>query len=338
MSEGPSVMSSLHVCLFGKTEVRMCGSELTDSLSGKAQELLAYLLLHRRSHPREKLATLLWQHGSSHRTKAYLRKALWQLRDALESETENAPSVVRADDDWIQINPEAPLWADVVAFEAAFDAVRDCPASEMPSEDLRALQEAETLYSGDLLENWYEEWCLMERERLRDMFLRMLGRLARCCEHNGAYDTGIQYGLRLLRIDPARERGHRQLMRLRARAGNRVASLRQYERCAEVLDRELGVAPAAATRRLRDQIEADTFPGADGDPDPDPGSRDTTTEPVPEEGARFRSERATSAPEASSLQDGLTRLRELQSTLGAVQKHLRRKVEAAEFALGEGTE
>jgi len=240
LSEGPSVMSSLHVCLFGELEVRMSGSELTDSLSGKAQELLAYLLIHRRSHPREKLATLLWQHGSSQRTKAYLRKALWQLRDALESETENAPSVVRADDGWIQINPEAPLWADVVAFEAVFDAVRDCPASEMPSKDLRALQEAETLYSGDLLENWYEEWCLMERERLRDMFLRMLGRLARCCEHNGAYDTGIQYGLRLLRMDPDQERGHRQLMRLRARAGNRVAALRQYERCAEVLDRELG--------------------------------------------------------------------------------------------------
>ena len=331
-------MSSLHVCLFGKLEVRMCGSELTGSLPGKAQELLAYLLLHRRSHPREKLATLLWQHGSSHRTKAYLRKALWQLRDALESKTENAPSVVRADDDWIQIHPEAPLWADVAAFEAAFDAVRDCPASEMPPEDVRALQEAETLYSGDLLENWYEEWCLMERERLRDMFLRMLGRLARCCEHNGAYDTGIQYGLRLLRIDPARERGHRQLMRLRARAGNRVAALRQYERCAEVLDRELGVAPAAATRRLRDQIEADTFPGADGGPDPGPGSRATTTEPVPEEGARFTSERATSAPEASSLRDGLTRLRELQSTLAAAQKHLRRKVKAAEFALSEGTE
>jgi hypothetical protein len=127
-------------------------------------------------------------------------------------------------------------------------------------------------------------------------------------------------------------------MRLRARAGNRVAALRQYERCAEVLDRELGVAPAAATRRLRDQIEADTFPGADGGPHPDPGRRAATTDPVPEKGARFRSESATSAPEASSLRDGLTRLRELQSTLAAAQKHLRRKVKAAEFALSEGTE
>lgn len=316
----------------------MSGSELTCALSGKAQELLAYLLLHRRSHPREKLATLLWQHGSTQRTKAYLRKALWQLRDALGSEAENAPSIVRADDDWIQINPEAPLWVDVMAFEAVFDAVRDCPASEMPREDIRALQEAETLYTGDLLENWYDEWCLMERERLRDMFLRMLGRLARCCEHSGAYDTGIQYGLRLLRIDPARERGHRQLMRLRARAGNRVAALRQYERCAEVLDRELGVAPATATRRLRDQIEADTFPGAGGEPEQEPRSRATTIDTVQEEDSHSSSGRATPAFKASSLQDGLTHLRELQSTLAAVQKQIRRKVKAAEFALSEGSE
>jgi len=252
-------MSKIHVSMFGKLEVWASGTEVTGSLPRKARELLVYLLLHRRSHPREKLATVLWEHGTAQRTKAYLRKALWQLRDTIEPETETAESMLRADEDWIQIAPEAALWTDVIVFEDVFDEVQDCAVADLSTACVQSLEKAAALYTGDLLENWYEEWCLMERERLRDMFLRMMDRLVRCCEQRGTYDTGIQYGLRLLRIDPARERTHRQLMRLRARAGNRTGALRQYERCAEVLDQELDVRPATATRRLRDQIRADAF-------------------------------------------------------------------------------
>ncbi|MEF8795506.1 MAG: hypothetical protein V5A48_03565, partial [Salinivenus sp.] len=80
------------------------------------------------------------------------------------------------------------------------------------------------------------------------------------------------------------------------------------------------------------------FPGADGEPNPGPGSRATTIETVPEGDARFGADRATSVLKALSLQDGLTRLRELQSTLAAVQKQIRRKVRAAEHALSDGAE
>ena len=324
--------------MFGKFCVHHDGEPLANAIPAKAQELFAYLLLHRRAHPREKLATLLWPHGTTQRAKAYLRKALWQLRQSIEpDDTDDAPTL-QADGDWVQIHPEADTCLDVAVFENAFEEVRDCAMSEMTAAQEEALEEAASLYTGDLLENWYQDWCLQERERLKDMLLRILDRLTRCFEQRGAYDSGIQYGLQALRIDPARERIHRHLMRLRARAGDRCGALRQYERCAEVLDQELGVRPTTATRRLHEQIQEDAFPPSDvseamtvprspisptdgGTPDEDLASVDSSD--------------AFHKTDEESLPHGLHRIRRLQNMLAAVQKQVQQEVEAIEGLLQE---
>ncbi len=53
-----------------------------------------------------------------------------------------------------------------------------------------------------------------------------------------------------------REATYRQLMRLHARSGQRALALRTYHACAGVLQRELGVAPAADTRRAYEVLVA----------------------------------------------------------------------------------
>jgi DNA-binding SARP family transcriptional activator len=324
-------MSDLAISMFGRLEIQRDDSTPVTAPPKKARELLAYLLLYRRGHPREKLATLLW-HGDTKQTKAYLRKALWQLRQALDAD-DAGPSVLQTEGDWIQIHPEADLWLDVAVFEDAFARVRDCSVSEMTADQVRSLKHAVELYGGDLLENWYHDWCLMERERLQDMYLRALDRLSRCCEARGTYETGIQHCLEARRVDPARERTHRQLMRLRARAGDRTGALRQYERCAEVLEEELGVSPSAKTRRLHERILRDEFP-----PSPD-AARAAARSPRPTAASASEQDGAASSgpasPEDAALHAGLERIRELQSTLAAVQKQIRHDFEALEVALDE---
>lgn len=325
--------------MFGRLSVRFERTDGECSLPQKAQELLAFLLLRRRAHPREKLATLLWKKGATERSRAYLRKALWQLRDAIEPDDEDVEgAVVKAEGDWLRIHPEADLWVDVAEFESTFADLCDCSVQEMTDAQFRALQDAATLYTGDLLENWYHEWCLRHRERLQDMFLRTLDRLTRCCERRDIYDQGIQYGLRILRIDPARERAHRQLMRLRALAGDRTGALRQYERCAEVLEQELGVSPTTATRRLHEKILTDAFPpsstrvsaaGAEAVPanGTEPEEIDGSESDAPESAFRHAG--------LDSLRAGLERIRHLQITLAEVQDQIREEITAVESVLQE---
>jgi DNA-binding SARP family transcriptional activator len=94
------------------------------------------------------------------------------------------------------------------------------------------------------------------------MYLAMLDKLMCYCEAHHTYEAGISYGMQILRYDRARERTHRRLMALYYRAGDRVAALRQYERCVAVLNEELNATPAKSTVTLYQQILADQFDDA----------------------------------------------------------------------------
>jgi DNA-binding SARP family transcriptional activator len=142
-------------------------------------------------------------------------------------------------------------------FDEALARVRGIPGQALEPAHAAVLEEAVQLYRGDLLEGWYQDWCLYERERLQNVYLDMLDKLMAYCEAHQQYEAGAEYGAKILRCDRARERTHWRLMRLRYLAGDRAGALRQYERCVAALDQELGVRPSQRTVALCEQIRAD---------------------------------------------------------------------------------
>src|SRR5262249_52898993 len=123
------------------------------------------------------------------------------------------------------------------------------------------LEAATTLYRGDFLDGFYldgspafEQWALLERERLRTLAIAAYQQLVDQSASAGQRDSAIAYAQRLLSLDSLHEPTHRQLMRLLAQAGQRSAALAQYESCRHLLDSELGVAPDETTTALYQQI------------------------------------------------------------------------------------
>jgi DNA-binding SARP family transcriptional activator len=252
-----AMMVLFKVSLFGKFCAH-CGDQAINSLDAyKVQELFCYLLLHaNQSHHREKLAGLLWEEQPAVQSKNYLRRTLWQLQNALKSQN-GSELLLQVESDWIRLDHSTQLWVDAAVFELAFMQTNGKQVGSLDETAVTTLVQAVQLYNGDLLEGWYQNWCLFERERYRQMRLMMLDKLAAYYESCGAYETAITYGMAILRCDLARERTHRQLMRLYYLGGDRTGALRQYERCKTILHDELGVKPGAATDQLRAHIEAD---------------------------------------------------------------------------------
>jgi DNA-binding SARP family transcriptional activator len=166
---------------------------------------------------------------------------------------------VVADVDWIQINPSEGFWLDIAEFEQSFNCLKDKDAHDLTLKDFHSLQAATELYRGDLLEGWYQDWCLFERERFQIMYLMALDKLVQYCETHGRCSAGLSYATEILRHDHAYERAHRQMMRLYFMAGDRTQALHQYQRCAAALQRELDIEPSEATKRLYEQIRSDTL-------------------------------------------------------------------------------
>ncbi|HYA98778.1 MAG TPA: BTAD domain-containing putative transcriptional regulator [Ktedonobacteraceae bacterium] len=246
----------LHIHLFGKLWIEFNGMILKGLDSRKVQELFCYLLLNRnREHSREVLANLLWCENTTAQSKSYLRKVLWQLQYALESQTSlSASTILLVDSDWIQINVKADMWLDVEVFEQAYTPVMGIPGEKIDDTQAQNLRSAVKLYRADLVEDCYQSWCLYERQRLQLIYLSMLDKLMGYSEVQQEYESGIGYGMQILQYDRAHESTYRRLMRLLFLSGDRTGALRQFERCVTALHEELGVHPTECTTALYDQI------------------------------------------------------------------------------------
>ena len=303
-------MSTLEFHLFGKFSVRRDAQLVKGLDASKEQELLCYLLVRRNQcHARESLASLLWGDTSTERSRKYLRQALWHLQAALEKTQISTQEVLLVERDWVQLNLRSEFWLDVALFEQAFAATEGVPGEQLDGPDVQILKGAVELYRGDLLDGWYQDWCLFERERLQNIYLSVLDKLMTYSEKNREFEACQTYGSTLLRYDRARERTHRQLMHLRYMTGDRTGALRQYERCVAALDEELGVKPERRTTTLYEQIRADRLNDHEL-MEFQPVSRST-----------------------ASLAEVLSRLKRLRLVLLSAQKSVRRDIRAVEEGL-----
>jgi DNA-binding SARP family transcriptional activator len=301
-------MCLLIVHLFGKFQVQRDGQNLDGWNARKGQELLAYLLLHReRAHTRQALADLLWPESTTEQSMKYLRHTLWQLQTVLEHRFQ------ATDPESLGLNLKAGLWLDVMEFEQAYARVQGISGEELDGQGAQIVQEALNLYRGDLLEGWYQDWCLFERERLQRLYLSMLEKQMAYCEAHGQYELGLECGTCALRYDVAHERVHRRLMRLYYLAGGRTAALRQYERCVALLREELGVDPSARTLALYQQIRS--------------GRLMAHSQAIAKGDGRASQE----AP--PTLEEALHHLQQLQTTVAKVDHRLQEVLQTVEAAL-----
>ncbi|MGD0613033.1 MAG: BTAD domain-containing putative transcriptional regulator [Anaerolineales bacterium] len=250
-------MAGLKASLFGKFRIERGDQQLVGIDASKAQELLSLLFIHRdRPQTRESLSEILWRDQPPATSRKNLRQTLWKLKTVLEVQTREEPAPLLVDSDWIQLNPSAHWWLDIAEFEQTFGSIKNVSAREINPQDYRNVEQAADLYQGDLLEGWYQDWSIFERERYRSMYLTLLTRLVQYCELNRKFEAGLDYGEKLLQHDRAYEKAHRQMMRLYFLSGDRTRALRQYNRCAAALQEELGVDPSDRTIQLYEQIKA----------------------------------------------------------------------------------
>lgn len=205
----------------------------------KRAALLAYLALARPHGPvrRDILLATFWPEMPDERARAALRNALSFVR-------KSAPGVLAARaDDAVAVADDA-LDCDVRRMEAALAA----------GDVAGALAH----YGGDLLAGLHvddapawEHWRDAERLRLRHVALAAARGAAEAARGRGDVDGAVALARRACEIDPDDEPSVRRLMEMLAEAGDPAGALREYERFAARLMRELELEPAPETEALR---------------------------------------------------------------------------------------
>jgi DNA-binding SARP family transcriptional activator len=230
-------------------------NDLTLKLSSsRGVLLLKYLILHHKQNiPREVLMDLFWPDAEPETARNNLNVALHSLRRTVQAQT--AISLIVFEDGGYSLASNLKIWIDVEEFERCVQAGQRLEGRNQTKAAIAEYEGAVSLYQGDFLEqNPYEEWTVLDRERLRIAYLDTLDRLSQIYFQEASYSACRSACQLILARDPCREDAHCLLMRCYSRQRQPHLALYQYQICVEALRGELQVEPAPETTQLYNRI------------------------------------------------------------------------------------
>ena len=203
-----------------------------------SKQLLAFVALRRRRVDRRHAAGTLWPDGDEERAAGNLRSALWRLRRA-------GIDVLLADKWSLALRPDVAVDAHLMDQWAT--RLIDGTAS---TADLAVSPSwAEVL---EFLPGWYDDWVLVERERLRQRMLHGLEELSRSLASAGRFADAVEAAIVAIGAEPLRESAQRVLIEAHVAEGNLSEARRIWQEYRDLVHRELGVDPSDALLTVLD--------------------------------------------------------------------------------------
>ena len=245
---------SLRVRFFGRFEVCYRGEGLSLGQNNKALAIFKYLLSRKsRSVSQDYLIEWLWPNSGLRKARWSLNSAIYSLRCTLGQELSSATpsSYVQLKAGYYHLAPELRPSSDVEEFDTRYERGRLLERSQQTLQAIGEYEKALELYRDDyLIEDLYEDWTMIERERLANSYVDMLNRVSRYYAENGRLQRSIQVCYQLLDKDPLHEESYQLLMRCYTRLGLRTRALHQYQLCEQILKRRYGMEPSPDTQDL----------------------------------------------------------------------------------------
>jgi len=208
--------------------------------------LTAYLLLNRgRPIDRRRLAFTFWSDASESTARRNLRQYLHHIRSAF-APIDPKGTLLQTDISSVQLNTEINISLDTELFQQETG----------PDATLDEIKHALSLYTGDLLEDIYDDWVAPERNRLRQVWLHTLERYCQALQINGQLTDALAIAHSWTNAEPFDENARRLLMQSYALTGDRARAIQAYQTFAELLQEELGTDPLPETQALMQAIQS----------------------------------------------------------------------------------
>jgi DNA-binding SARP family transcriptional activator len=205
------------------------GAERRDVPEG-SKHLLTLIALRRRRVERRQAAGTLWPTGDEERAAGNLRSALWRLRRA-------GIDVLVADKWSLMLGTDVRV--DLHALEEWATRLID---GSVAVQDLTIPPSASDALN--LLPGFYDDWVLVERERIRQRILHALEALSERLSAVGRFADAIESAMLAMSAEPLRESAHRSLIKAHVAEGNLTEARRAYLAYQKLMRRELGVLPS----------------------------------------------------------------------------------------------
>ncbi len=242
--------------LFGHPKLELDGQPVVLE-TRKALAIFIYLALSPQPVSREYLAALFWPEFSQSRALANLRRALSSLGNRIQGK------VLEADRLAVFFKDPATLYTDVQDFRQKIKDVQSHSHERLETCEkcLFTLEDAIQAYRGEFMEGFnlpdcpdFDDWQYQQRQALQQELRMALDSHIQQCVARRRWKNGILSAQRLVAQDVLNEASRRKLMWLYAQDNQRNAALHEYEKCFQILQKELNQHPEPETTGLFQNI------------------------------------------------------------------------------------
>ncbi len=248
--------NKLQIFTLGSFYLAFEGQRIPTAKWGRKQAVTAlkYLVAHLgRPIHREILMGFLWPDDNQGRAWNRLKVIIHSLRQELRAAGLPEDVIETASENYA-LRREA-VWVDSSVFESFVAEGKALQYQQQWKSALHRYEQARDLYKGDYLEeDVYADWCMVQREQLREIFLSLLAGMADCHGELGHYSEAAQVCRTALVFDPGRESFYRALMEHLVCLDRADWAIAEYQKCQKFLKREFGMEPMPETERLYRQI------------------------------------------------------------------------------------
>jgi DNA-binding SARP family transcriptional activator len=204
----------LRIFSLGSFGLAISGNGLdVDSWKRKKALLVLKCLISQLDKPvhRERLIDWIWPESDPAKSWPRLKVTISYLRRALRDGGASANVLETVGQSYIL--RRSSVWIDSEVFCKRVSAGWEFLTQDKLKEAQVQFEEAESLYRGDFIEDEpYAEWCTVERERLREIYLELLAGLVKCYTEAGEHMMASRVCRLALSSDPCRENFIRALM------------------------------------------------------------------------------------------------------------------------------
>lgn len=243
----------LEIQAFGEPEVKLDGQPITRWRMAKAMELYFYLLECKHPIRKERLISEFWEEPDEHTSQTFY-STIHYLRGALGGGLTIRSRAGAYMLDLASVYGMQGVWYDVAAFEELYTNGKQAMADKADEEACVAFESMIELYRGDYVQPFYSDWCRSRRYELQRAYLDAQQKLALLAWHAEKIEESTAHWQQMLVVDPCLEEAHCGLMRCYIRLGKRSLALRQYQRCTQTLQQELGTLPGPLIQNLYRQL------------------------------------------------------------------------------------
>jgi len=176
------------------------------------------------------------------------------IRKALNSRQTLKQNFLMFRDGAYQLDPELLYSIDVEEFERLIGEAERAKRDKDNERFRSALESAASLYQGEFMSGVYDDWADERRAFYAEQFGRVVSAQAKLAYAEKRWTAALKSAQEALKYDPFREDIHRIVMKTLAAQAKPAAVKKHFDDLASLLNSELGIEPAAETRRLYKQL------------------------------------------------------------------------------------